>query len=259
MAPVFVCIDVEAYERSNKIITEIGVATLDTRDLVDVAPGTAGMNWQQKIRARHFRIKENIAYRNGDFVADAADRFEFGDSELISIKDAPAVIASCFKHPFSKADEEGAEAPEDEEKRNIIFVAHDVNSDLQFLRQVGYDPLNLSNLLETLDTASLYRAHTRDPNAKSVGNILYDFDFTSWNLHNAGNDAVYTMWIMLATCVCEAYGRGKSEREKERQAKLEADIVASEEKAREMVLEDHAGWAEEGENDKNGGGAPVKG
>jgi hypothetical protein len=259
MAPVFVCIDVEAYERSNKIITEIGVATLDTRDLVGVAPGIAGKDWQQKIRARHFRIKENKIYRNGEFVADAADQFEYGDSEFVSIKDAPAVIASCFKYPFSKADEEGAEAPEDEEKRNIIFVAHDVNTDIQFLRQVGYDPLNLSNLLETIDTASLYRAHKRDPNAKSVGSILYDFNFIGWNLHNAGNDAVYTMWIMLATCVREANGRGKSETEKERQAKLEADIAASVDKAREMVLEDHAGWAEEGENDNNDGGAPVKG
>jgi hypothetical protein len=249
-SPIFVCIDVEAYERSSKIITEIGVATLDTLDLVGVAPGVSGKNWQQKIRARHFRIKEHKSYRNGEFVSDAADQFEFGESEFIALEDAPAIIASCFKHPFSKPEEEEEDAGHglkvnegslEEPKRNIIFVAHDVNSDIQFLRQVGYDPLNLSNLIETLDTALLYRAHKRDPNAKAVGNILCDFDFVGWNLHNAGNDAVYTMWILLATCVGEATGRGKKEtEEEERKARWEEDIKASEKRAKEMVLEDHA-------------------
>ncbi|KAE9965483.1 hypothetical protein BLS_007620 [Venturia inaequalis] len=258
-SPVFVCIDVEAYERSNKIITEIGVATLDTLDLIGVPPGVSGKNWQSKIRARHFRIKEHQSYRNGEFVSDAADQFEYGDSEFISLKDAPATIANCFKPPFSSSDGTEAGEGEEKEKRNIIFVAHDVNSDIQFLRQVGYDPLNLSNLLETLDTALLYRAHKRDPNAKSVGNILCDFNFRGWNLHNAGNDAVYTMWIMLATCIREASGRGKNETELERQRKLEEDMRAAEERAREIVLEENAAWVEGVEEDDNDdGGVPVK-
>lgn len=115
----------------------------------------------------------------------------------------------------------------------------------------------MSNLLETLDTALLYRAHKRDPDAKSVGNILYDFNFVGWNLHNAGNDAVYTMWIILATCIREACGRGKSETDLERQNKLEEDMRAAEEKAREMVLEENAAWVE-GVEDDDDGGVPVK-
>ncbi|TID24366.1 hypothetical protein E2P81_ATG02669 [Venturia nashicola] len=254
-SPVFVCIDVEAYERSNKIITEIGVATLDTLDLNGVPPGVSGQNWQSKIRARHFRIKEHERYRNGRFVSDAADQFEFGSSEFISLKDAPAMIASCFKPPFSVPN--GPEATEGEEKRNIIFVAHDVNSDIQFLRQIGYNPFNLSNLLETLDTAHLYRAHKREYNAKSVGKILRDFNLVGWNLHNAGNDAVYTMWIMLATSIREACGRGKSETKLERQKKLQEDVRAAEERARENVFEENAAWTEGVENDDDGG-IPVK-
>lgn len=74
-----------------------------------------------------------------------------------------------------------------------------------------------------------------------------------WNLHNAGNDAVYTMWIMLATCIREACGRGKSETDLERQNKLEEDMRAAEEKAREMVLEENAAWVEGVEDDDDGG------
>lgn len=75
---VFVCVDVEAYERSSKVITEIGIATLDTLDLIDLVPGEGGKNWMEKIRPRHFRINENKHYVNSDFVAGCADRFEFG-------------------------------------------------------------------------------------------------------------------------------------------------------------------------------------
>lgn len=75
---VFVCVDVEAYERSPRLITEIGIATLDTKDLLDLAPGDGGSEWLKKIRARHFRISEHKHLNNTEFVNGCADRFEFG-------------------------------------------------------------------------------------------------------------------------------------------------------------------------------------
>jgi hypothetical protein len=75
---VFVCVDIEAYERNNNFITEIGVATLDTDDLVDVVPGEGGANWMELIRAKHFRINEYKHLNNTEFVQGCADRFEFG-------------------------------------------------------------------------------------------------------------------------------------------------------------------------------------
>jgi hypothetical protein len=75
---VFVCIDVEAYERNQKIITEVGIATLDTADLIGIAPGDGGAGWTSKIRARHFRIQENRRYFNWEFIQGCADKFQFG-------------------------------------------------------------------------------------------------------------------------------------------------------------------------------------
>jgi hypothetical protein len=75
---VFICVDVEAWERDNKQITEIGIATLDTEDLKSVIPGEGGVNWLTKIRARHFRINEHKHLNNTEFVDGCADRFEFG-------------------------------------------------------------------------------------------------------------------------------------------------------------------------------------
>lgn len=81
--PIFIAIDVEAYEREPKPVTEIGVATLDTRDLSDVASGTNGEAWQGAIRARHFRIAEYKHLVNKDFVNGCPEHFEFGRSEMI--------------------------------------------------------------------------------------------------------------------------------------------------------------------------------
>lgn len=92
---VFVCVDVEAYERNTKLITEIGIATLDTRDIKSVVPGEGGKNWMNHIIGRHFRINEykrklhlpkveiqklikSLDLENTEFVAGCADRFAFG-------------------------------------------------------------------------------------------------------------------------------------------------------------------------------------
>ena len=61
-----------------------------------------------------------------------------------------------------------------------------------------------------MSTASLTRPHTfhPEPNPRSLGNILYAFDQTAWHTHNAGNDAVYTLWAVLALSVGAAAQSG---------------------------------------------------
>jgi len=86
---VFICVDVEAFERNNNIITEIGIATLDTDDLKQMEPGNNAENWRKAVRARHFRIKEHVNMVNKDFVQGCADSFEFGYVSRFSIEMSP--------------------------------------------------------------------------------------------------------------------------------------------------------------------------
>ncbi|KAG9599205.1 hypothetical protein KCV01_g8399, partial [Aureobasidium melanogenum] len=44
---IYIAVDVESYERNHNIITEIGFATLDTRDLKGIPPGEAGKEWHK--------------------------------------------------------------------------------------------------------------------------------------------------------------------------------------------------------------------
>jgi len=75
---VFISIDVESYERDHNLITEIGIATLDTADINRVSPGEGGINWMKAIRARHFRITEYRHLKNREFINGCADYFRFG-------------------------------------------------------------------------------------------------------------------------------------------------------------------------------------
>lgn len=58
MDAIFIAIDLEAYESPPRMVTEIGLATLDTRDLKEVAPGEVGKEWHKAIRGRHIRVEE---------------------------------------------------------------------------------------------------------------------------------------------------------------------------------------------------------
>ncbi|OCK75742.1 hypothetical protein K432DRAFT_408757 [Lepidopterella palustris CBS 459.81] len=249
---VFISVDIEAYERSPRLITEVGISTLDVRDLISMAPGPNGSNWLAQIRTRHFRIREHSHLNNFEFVLGCADKFEFGTSEFISLCDAPAAIASCFKPPYSKPIPDLAGG---DEKRNIILLGHDTNQDINYLQQLGYNPLNMSNLVEVLDTATMYRAWKRELNARSLGGILYEFDIPGWNLHNAGNDAHYTVQAMLAIVVCEACMRGEQASKMHDKQKIEKMTEATK-NAAQKVHEDAEGWssAEEGDD----GGLPTK-
>lgn len=108
------------------------------------------------------------------------------------------MIATCFKHPFSKVETEPTTS---DVKRPIVLVGHDVGADINYLRTVGYDVHNLSNLLEIVDTASMWRYVKRDVNPRNLGTILAELDLIGWNLHNAGNDATYTLQAMVKIAV----------------------------------------------------------
>ena len=99
--PIIISVDLESYERAHSLITEIGISTLDTLDLVGMAPGDRGANWMKHIRSRHFRIKGREHLINKDFVIGHPDEFQFGDSEFVSLDKAGTAIDSCFQWPFS--------------------------------------------------------------------------------------------------------------------------------------------------------------
>lgn len=237
---VFVCVDVESYEGAHHKITEVGVATLDTRDLQGVVPGENGKAWREMIRARHFRIKEYKHLVNHLYVIGHPDGFLFGESTFVSLNEAAKLVAACFRAPFGGVDT--TEQPN--EKRNIVLLGHDTLSDIRYLQQLGYDPVKEENILEVMDTATMYRVWHRDQQPTKLGNILSDFDIMGWKLHNAGNDAVYTLQAMLGICVREATTRGALNSEEMLETNKVAEISTVRERADQDAQANVAGWSE---------------
>lgn len=309
---VFVSIDVEAFERDHNLITEVGISTLDTADIECLVPGQGGASWMERIRSRHFRITEHEHLRNTTFCIGNPDRFYYGRSEFVSMKEIGKVVDSCFAPPYSAdfvhdgkyrpqddvgvkfmqlpsqlqsvsleagesaperpsqqtssnaVDVQGAPnaaqkladkatasniltSPQDPEAakyypdansvrtgstkdtvisseptsprqraqyRNIILVGHDLDSDLQYLSNLQCSifhkpPVPTSpqpprpeshlrqHILESLDTALLYQVWKRETNTTSLAKALVGVERTGWGLHNGGNDARYTMEVLV--------------------------------------------------------------
>lgn len=110
-------------------------------------------------------------------------------SEWISLKNAPQIIASCFKAPFSgpvesiQPIEDGEEVEEITPKRKVVFVGHDTLTDVRYLRDLGYNVLNIPPH-ELIDTAEMYRWLRRETSNRNLGSVLADLGIAGWNLHN---------------------------------------------------------------------------
>jgi hypothetical protein len=131
----------------------------------------------------------------------------FSESEWISIKNAPQEVSKCFNPPYSRVVDaiiEQIESPGNralDTKRNIILVGHDVLTDVNYLKKIGYNIYNLSSLQELIDTSSMYRAFKREQHPRNLGSVLANLDISGWYLHNAGNDAVYTLQAMIGIAI----------------------------------------------------------
>ncbi len=270
---IFICVDIEAYEKNQRQITEIGISTLDTTDLINTPPGEGGAEWMKKIRARHFRVKEYAHLTNSAYISGCPDKFveKFGTSEWISIFNAPQVVASCFRHPFS-APGQYTPFPADgrtigrygydqgllsqylqplndsQQKRNIILVGHEIKSDIQYLQTIGYDVTTLPNLIESIDTINLFKAMKHEQNTPSLGAVLLELGLTGWHLHNAGNDAGYTMEALIGLSFAALTATPKAVPQQK-----ELDAAAAEAQAR--LIDDIEEWEIADEEGGDGGAA----
>ena len=242
---VFIAIDVESYEQNHNIITEIGFASLDTKDIEKLPPGTSGINWQSKVNARHIRIKENMGYHNSKFVDGCADKFEFGSSEVVEKAQIHNTLAECFRYPLRliSSGYDNSQEGSDLNQRNIVVVGHDVRNDIKYLQKLGYNLLQLSNVLEVIDTVALDKAWKEHSQPRSLGTILYELDMPSWHLHNAGNDAVYTLWAMLGVTIQNADKRAKREQTTSTES-MRYDAVRSKEPTFDWIEDEHSNFSD---------------
>jgi hypothetical protein len=207
---IIISVDLEAYEHASSIITEIGIAILDTRHIADIAPGKNGQNWFDKIEAHHLRIKEYEHIVNKTYVQGCPDRFNFGKSDFIASDNAAQVVGLCFEQHSHDTAKGVLLGEAQENRRPIVLLGHNPDVDIRYLQALGFNAYENKSIREVLDTQLIYQVLMDESNPRSLESTLREFGIIPMNLHNAGNDAVYTMQALIAMAVAEAVNRPKS-------------------------------------------------
>jgi hypothetical protein len=226
--PILICIDFEAWEKDHSYITEAGVAVLDTMDISKIPPGPGAKNWIEKIRSHHFRVAENANMVNSEHVAGYPDKFNFGQSEFLSKDELKEELLQLIFTVDPEIEHEvngyGGEEPI---YRLFGMIGHGLQADLGFLRRgFGIELRSSRWALGTVDTQSLWTdLHHSQRGSCSLEQLLCDLGIEHEYLHNAGNDATYTMRAFIKMGMMESLSAGA------KGGQLVAQIKASKEAA----------------------------
>ncbi|KAL2164596.1 hypothetical protein VTH06DRAFT_3813 [Thermothelomyces fergusii] len=189
---LFVAIDVEAWEQDQGLITEIGIAMLDTSKIKDIPPGEGCQNWFPLIEARHIRIKENSWATNSRFVRGCANSFNFGTTEFVVESEVAQLLKDIIDNATFVDPADGTKRP-----RPVILVFHESSSDIKYLKFVSYHVEAARNVIDVIDTRTMHQHLVRSNDSASLASVLFHLGIPSQFLHNAGNDAVYTLQAMV--------------------------------------------------------------
>ncbi|KAH6897258.1 hypothetical protein B0T10DRAFT_557084 [Thelonectria olida] len=187
---VFLCVDIEAIERPPNPVSEIGFAILNTKDIREISPGHNGRNWWTMIDCHHIRVKEYAGLVNHRYVMGCPDNFDFGESIMRPKADVQREIMSIL-------------APYENKTISLVLVGHDVQQDLRWVSRFGVNLPRLSNVIGHLDTKDLFQGWREEASPRGLSRVLAVLDIPSKHLHNAGNDAYYTMCAMLGIALGE--------------------------------------------------------
>ncbi|KAF8663461.1 hypothetical protein AX16_001031 [Volvariella volvacea WC 439] len=172
-------LDFEAWEYEHQIITEFGWDLIYWKDK------------QPVYQFGHWIVDEYQQYRNGKYVPDCRYNYNFGESEIVRKTEFKNKVSSLIA----------------DLKKNgpVYLVFHDNNQDIKYLKSTIQAPLDdLSYLLPddtptngvfVVDTADLFAALEGDSssNRRSLDRMCKHLQIPTEYLHNAGNDAHYTL------------------------------------------------------------------
>ena len=121
----------------------------------------------------HIIITEHIHLKNGRFVADNRDKFNFGQSRFLPLNSALDHVLAALS------------------RSNSCLIGHNIKADIKFLKGVSTKKLNLP----IFDTQLIYKQATLSENIFGLVRVLDEIGIPHSNLHNAGNDAYYTLEV----------------------------------------------------------------
>ncbi|CAB4255231.1 similar to Saccharomyces cerevisiae YDR514C Protein of unknown function that localizes to mitochondria [Maudiozyma barnettii] len=187
--------DIEAFELDNSVVTEVGISIFDPREnMTGLVPIT---------RNFHIIVSEALSLRNKKWVCDLKECYLMGQSLVLNLNETVEFIQSLINYYM-------VESTEESRTWNRAYVGHNIDGDIKWLQNIGVEIPFVNKLNKTLnesskgipyvlDTMKLYNG-CYGPNGGSLGKILRLFGLPHAFLHNAGNDAHYTLELLMHMC-----------------------------------------------------------
>jgi hypothetical protein len=128
--------------------------------------------------AHHVIITDYEYFFNGRYVCNNKDKFNFGSSRKMKLSVAIDFVVNHLSEP------------------STCLLGHNIKSDINFLSQSSSHKITLP----VFDTQAIFMYHSLSQEPASLARVLDDLKIPYSNLHNAGNDAYYTLkaFIKLA-------------------------------------------------------------
>ncbi|KAJ7129568.1 hypothetical protein C8R44DRAFT_777095 [Mycena epipterygia] len=169
--------DFEAWERDHSAITEFGYSSVRWE------------NGKEVEECGHFTVKEHRSLMNGVYVAENRKNYNFGTSVEVTKAGLKAKLSSLISDMHSHGP--------------IFLVFHDSSQDIKILKMleapidlVVYDLPEAEPIqgIFIVDTAGLFGALEGDGHSKrALQQVCNHLQIPTEYLHNAGNDAYYTL------------------------------------------------------------------
>lgn len=191
---------------------EIGIATLDTRDLMSTGKSPSLLP-AEIIKSRHFAM----GYRRNRHKSHP--KFLFGETEYLKPNSVNTRSSVLMESLFIRDEQPNHCAPNS--FRNIVLVGHQLYIELDTMSSLGIRAEAFGHVVGMLDTEKVARNLLGLNAYPSLRDLLLTFYCPYSRLHNAGNDATFTLRILLMMAAKLGQMSALSSLENQRVARLE--------------------------------------
>lgn len=204
---VFVSLDLEvASDRQRMhlfsekpVVRQLGFARLDTRDIHSLSPSSdlkslISLHMFESMLQKWKGKERQCIFAQTEYITQ--DQVSTTVSQNLHIED------SSVNHQHGRL-------------RKIVLVGHSIREDLRVLRLLGIDLSSLTHILAIIDTHTISRFTFPPYHPSLIPEIGQAFSLAAVlarlgcrphpsEFHNAGNDAVYTLYAMLLLAIKRA-------------------------------------------------------
>lgn len=175
----------------------------------------------------HIRPIEYKKLVNKKYIKGCPEAFNFGKSKLVRLSTVGKILTRIYNDPtrIKKSTDFATKMPLNKDV-DIILVGHDLSNDTKYMQQLGFRPNR--DAACSFDTQRLARLSKKE--SPGLKKLLAALSIDAENLHNAGNDAAYTLQALVGLAVQEHRRPGAL---REALIKVNAE-VAAEKQARKV-------------------------